>query len=319
MGSINIKVSPTVIPPSLPTIKTDINLHDAANLNHHIWRTDGSPQVPQDQTLSTRQPIWELMKLGLAFTWGLCGEQIFPVSSVHEGASFSLLTIPQGYHSQFQPEDSACTGHTCAGFSPSPDSTLRITAWVESWDLTDALHTTSPFPLLSQPPFPAAWQHRLTAINMDSSRVAEGRLNKHRGKETKKKENQSLHKVAYYPQEQEIIYRQFVPHFGFYCGGELFVFQKDLVRGLFTYILKVMRMWQNALNWFDNRHLFSCLMSFCLFKHFWFFFIQCCTKRKIIIQNKCKMVLFIYLFFFLQMSERLMACGENFFVPNKLQ
>lgn len=191
---------------------------------------DSPMEIPQDQILPTRQSIWDLIILGLAFTRGLCSEQIFPVSLGHEGASFPLLTIPQGYHSQFQPEDSACTGRTCAGSSPSPDSTLRITAWVESWDLTDALHTTSPLPLLSQPPFPTAWQHRLTAINMDSSRAAEGRLNKQREGD-KNKENQRLHKVAYYPQEQEIIYWQFVPHFGFYCGGELFVFQKDWGEG----------------------------------------------------------------------------------------
>lgn len=56
-------------------------------------------EIPQDQILPTRQSIWDLIKLGLAFTRGLCSEQIFPVNLGHEGASFPLLTIPQGYHS----------------------------------------------------------------------------------------------------------------------------------------------------------------------------------------------------------------------------
>jgi len=85
---------------------------------------------------------------------------------------------------------------------------------------------------------------------MDSSRAAVGRLNKQREGD-KKKENQRRHKVAYYPQEQEIIYRQSVPRFGFYCGGEIFVLQKDLGEGS-SHILKVIQMCQNALNWFDN-------------------------------------------------------------------
>lgn len=42
MGSVSFKVSPTVIPPSLPTIKTDVTLYDAAILNHHIWLTNGN-------------------------------------------------------------------------------------------------------------------------------------------------------------------------------------------------------------------------------------------------------------------------------------
>ncbi len=149
LGSISIKVSLTFI---LAHNQKKQTVYNAANWNHHIWLTGGSPQVPQEQLLPTRKHIWELIKLGLAFKWGLCSEQIFPVSSVHEGAFSSLPTIPPGCHSQFQPEDSACTGHTCAGSLPSPDSTLRITAWVESWDLTDVPSIQHlPFPYFHSP------------------------------------------------------------------------------------------------------------------------------------------------------------------------
>lgn len=223
-----------------------------------------------------------------------------PFSQIHQGvtASSSLRTVH-------------VLGNTCAGSPPSPDSSLHITAWFKSWDLTDVPSIQHlPFPYFHSPlfllPSNIAWQ---LSIWIPAELQKDGWINTE-GWRQKKRENQRPHKVAYYPQEQEIIYRQFVPHFCFFCEGELFVFQKRLVRGLFTYILKVIRMCQNALNWFDNRHLFpSSSCPLCLYKQFWFLFILWCAKRKMAIQSEYKLLQVC-----LQMAERLMAHGENFFV-----
>lgn len=96
----------------LPTIKADITLRNATWIITFDWPMEVC------ELLGIKLCWQELIKLGLGFTGGFCGEQIFPVSSVHKGAFFSLLTNPPGCHSQFQPEDSACTGQYLCRLSP---------------------------------------------------------------------------------------------------------------------------------------------------------------------------------------------------------
>lgn len=100
MGSISIKVSPTVIPLSLPTIKTDITVYDAANLNHHIWRTDGSRKFLKIKLCQLDYPF----EIGIGFhvktlwwtdlscqlsTWGC-----FILPSHHSGWDHQGYVIP---------------------------------------------------------------------------------------------------------------------------------------------------------------------------------------------------------------------------------
>lgn len=108
----------------------------------------------------------------MAFTRGLCSEQIFPVSSCTWGC---FLFHHSTRVSQPVPARGLCMywAYLCW---LSPISCQFPSHHGMGWDMRSdrcALHTTSPLLLLSQPPLPAAQRHCLTAINMDSSRAPE--------------------------------------------------------------------------------------------------------------------------------------------------
>ncbi len=115
-----------------------------------------------------------------------------PFPPIHQGvtASSSLRTVQ-------------CTGHTCAGSLPSPDSTLRITAGSshEIWQMCPPYKIS--LPLLQQPPFPTAQATQPDSYQywFQQSCREDGWINTEGRRQ--KKRNQGPHKVAYYPQEQE--------------------------------------------------------------------------------------------------------------------